>query len=58
MCFRELFLKPDGKLVKAGDIVKDPKLAQTLRRIAADPFTFYNGSLAQDIVDDINEYGR
>ena len=51
-------MKSDGKLVKAGDVVKDAKLAQTLRRIAADPFDCYNGTLAQDIVDDIREYGR
>ncbi|WAR27556.1 GGT1-like protein [Mya arenaria] len=44
-------------LLKEGDTIKMPKLAATLEKIAADPFTFYNGSLAQDIVDDITEQG-
>ena len=51
-------MKSDGSVVEAGDVVKNPKLAQTFRRVAADPFTFYNGSLAQDIIDDITEVGR
>ena len=34
-----------------------PKLANTLQKIAEDPFTFYNGSLANDIVNDIAEEG-
>lgn len=55
--FRELVLKPDGTLMKEGDLLRNPKLGQTLRRIAANPDVFYNGSLAQDIVDDIAEYG-
>ena len=55
--FRELFVKPDGSVVKEGDIIKNTKLAQTLRRISEDPHTFYNGTLAQDIVDDITDHG-
>jgi gamma-glutamyltranspeptidase/glutathione hydrolase/leukotriene-C4 hydrolase len=50
-------VKSDGTLVKQGDLLLNPKLGQTLRRIAEDPNTFYNGSLAQDIVDDIADYG-
>ena len=51
---------PSGDLVllEAGDILKRPKMAVTLEAIAADPETFYKGQLAQDIVDDIKEYGR
>ena len=48
----------NGELLKEGDIIKRPKMAKTLRRIAEDEFTFYNGSLAQDIVKDIAEYGK
>lgn len=51
-------MKEDDELVQEGDIIVNMKLGQTLRRIAADPFTFYTGSLAQDIVDDIAEYGN
>jgi len=58
ICFRELFVKADGNLVEAGDVVTNPKLARTFRRIAENPFAFYNGSLAQDIVDDVKDYGR
>lgn len=54
---RELFVKEDGTLVQEGDLLKNPKLGATLRAIAADPFTFYNGSLAADIVQDLSEYG-
>ena len=51
--------KSDGvTLLKEGDIVKLPKLAATMRQIADDPFTFYNGSLAADIAADIQDAGR
>ena len=53
----ELFVKPNGSLYEEGDLLKNPKLAATLRRIAADPFTYYNGSLAEDIIQDLREYG-
>jgi gamma-glutamyltranspeptidase / glutathione hydrolase / leukotriene-C4 hydrolase len=55
--FRELFVKEDGTLVQEGDLLKNPKLGATLRAIAEDPFTFYNGTLAADIVQDLSEYG-
>ena len=54
---RELFVKKDGSLIQEGDLLKNPKLARTFRRIAEDPTTYYNGSLARDIVDDIADYG-
>ena len=50
-------MKQDGSLVKEGDLLKNPKLARTLRRIAEDPMSFYNGSLAREIIDDINDRG-
>ena len=34
-----------------------PKFARTLERIRDDPDSFYNGSLAQDIVKDIQDGG-
>ncbi|ELT90576.1 hypothetical protein CAPTEDRAFT_2729 [Capitella teleta] len=52
----EIFIKEDGELIQEGDIITNEKLGQTMRRIAQDPMSFYTGSLAQDIVDDIAEY--
>ena len=37
--------------------MKRPRLCETLRKIADDPHTFYNGSLARDIVSDLEERG-
>ena len=54
---RQLVENEDGSLKKKGDVLKNPKIADTLERIADDPFTFYNGSLAEDIVEDIKEQG-
>ena len=49
---------PDGSIAKKGDVIKRPLYAKTLRRIAEEgPATFYNGSLAEDIVKDIQEGG-
>jgi len=55
---RELFVKEDGSLVTQGDLLVNKKLGDTFQRIALNPMTFYTGSLAQDIVDDIQEYGQ
>ena len=37
--------------------MKRPSLCETLRKIANDPHTFYNGSLARDIVSDLEDRG-
>ena len=50
-------MKKDGSLIQEGDLLKNPKLARTFRRIADDPMSYYNGSLAREIVEDIAEYG-
>uniref|UniRef100_A0A671X891 Glutathione hydrolase n=1 Tax=Sparus aurata TaxID=8175 RepID=A0A671X891_SPAAU len=55
---RELFSDQSGNLLKAGDIVKFKKLADTLEVIAekgADGF--YSGRIAQDLISDIQEAG-
>lgn len=39
----------DGKFYQTGDRFRQPELAQTLERIAADPTTFYRGSMAHEI---------
>ncbi len=45
-------------LFAEGDVMRCGKLAVTLQRIADDPGTFYNGSLAQDVIADIAEYSK
>ncbi len=39
----------DGKFYEVGEIFKQPELAATLERIAADPEDFYKGRMAQQI---------
>ena len=46
---RHIFQR-DGDFYKAGEVFKQPKLAQTLRRIAADPDDFYHGKMAAELV--------
>ncbi len=45
---RRIFQR-DGNFYKAGDTFKQPELAETLTRIAADPGSFYHGTLAAQI---------
>ena len=44
--------------VRVGDRMKDTFLGHTLQKIANDSYTFYNGSLATDIVADVLEQGN
>ena len=47
-----------GQVKKLGDIVKNPVLAKTLRTIARDGVeAFYNGSLGDKLVEDIQRKG-
>lgn len=55
--FSDFLKKKDGTWYKTGDKLTNPLLADTLERISNDPNTFYNGTLAQEIVDDITEAG-
>ena len=42
---------PDGKPIQAGDVLKNPAYALTLRSLAADQgHSFYHGPIAEDIV--------
>jgi gamma-glutamyltranspeptidase/glutathione hydrolase len=45
---RHIFQR-DGDFYKSGDTFKQPELADTLTRIAADPSSFYHGKLAAQI---------
>jgi gamma-glutamyltranspeptidase/glutathione hydrolase len=50
------FTKPDGTRYKAGDVLKNPAYAETVRRIAAEgPSAMYEGPIAQAIVDRVRE---
>lgn len=53
-----MFCDSQRKILKENDIVKFPKLADTYQRIAdGGPDVFYNGSMAQSIVEDIQAAG-
>jgi len=47
----------DGKFYETGEIFKQPELARTLKRIAADPGDFYHGKLAAELVADLRKGG-
>src|SRR5579872_180551 len=47
----------DGNFYKAGETFRQPELAQTLRRIAADPSDFYHGSMARQIAAAVQKGG-
>ncbi|XP_072271672.1 glutathione hydrolase 1 proenzyme isoform X2 [Pyxicephalus adspersus] len=53
----EVFCNAQGKVLGQGDIVRMPKLADTLQILADDPETFYTGQLAKQIVKDIQQAG-
>lgn len=50
------FTKPDGTRYKAGDVLKNPAYAETVRQIAAKgPAALLDGPIAQAIVDRVHE---
>jgi gamma-glutamyltranspeptidase/glutathione hydrolase len=53
---RHIFQR-DGRLYKAGEIFRQPLLAATLERIVADPDDFYHGTMAHQLVNDLNKGG-
>ncbi|MDE2182703.1 MAG: gamma-glutamyltransferase [Alphaproteobacteria bacterium] len=51
---KRMFTRPDGALVAEGDVLKNPELANALRRIAnGGAQAFYTGPIAQAIVDKV-----
>jgi gamma-glutamyltranspeptidase/glutathione hydrolase len=46
-----------GQFYKEGETFKQPELARTLQRIAADPEDFYYGKLAHELVADLKKGG-
>ncbi len=53
---RRIFQR-DGNFYKPGDTFRQPELARTLQRIAADPDDFYRGKMAQELVSDLKKGG-
>ncbi len=53
---RHLFQR-DGRPYTAGEIFRQPLLAATLERIAADPADFYHGAMARQLIADLSEGG-
>ncbi|KAL0153478.1 hypothetical protein M9458_051223 [Cirrhinus mrigala] len=54
----EVFCNSDNTILKENDTIRFPQLALTYKRIAEKgPDAFYDGSLTQNIVDDINAAG-
>jgi gamma-glutamyltranspeptidase/glutathione hydrolase len=50
------FSKPDGTRMKAGDVLKNPAYAETLKTLAAEgPKAFYQGRIAADIAARVHE---
>ncbi len=47
----------DGQLYKQGEVFRQPELARTLERIAADPEDFYHGIMAHQLVDELKKGG-
>jgi gamma-glutamyltranspeptidase/glutathione hydrolase len=47
----------DGNLYKEGETFRQPELARTLRRIAADADDFYHGKMARELVDELRKGG-
>ena len=53
---RRIFLR-DGNYYKAGEIFRQPELARTLERIAANPDEFYHGAMARELATAIQKGG-
>ncbi|HMF91468.1 MAG TPA: gamma-glutamyltransferase [Candidatus Angelobacter sp.] len=46
-----------GKLYEAGELFRQPELARTLERIAANPQTFYKGAMARELAAAVHSGG-
>lgn len=47
----------DGNYYKAGEIFRQPELARTLERIAANPDDFYHGAMARELAASVQKGG-
>lgn len=54
----EIFCNKNKTVLREGDILKFPKLAETMEIIAEKgPDAFYNGKIGQDLIKDIKDAG-
>jgi gamma-glutamyltranspeptidase/glutathione hydrolase len=53
---RRIFQR-DGNFYKAGEVFKQPELARTLKRIAANPDDFYHGDMARELAAFVQKGG-
>jgi gamma-glutamyltranspeptidase / glutathione hydrolase len=53
---RRIFQR-NGRFYQAGEVFRQPELAKTLERIAANPDDFYKGAIAQQIAADMRKGG-
>jgi gamma-glutamyltranspeptidase/glutathione hydrolase len=53
---RRIFQR-DGNFYKAGEMLKQPELARTLKRIAANPDDFYHGDMARELAAFVQKGG-
>jgi gamma-glutamyltranspeptidase / glutathione hydrolase len=55
---RRIYIKPDGRTYRVGEILKNPDMGRTLHRIAnAGADDFYKGAIANEIVADMRAHG-
>jgi gamma-glutamyltranspeptidase/glutathione hydrolase len=47
----------DGRAPVTGEVMRFPALGQTMRRIGENPLSFYEGEIAEDIVDTVRALG-
>ncbi len=53
----KIYTKPDGSIYKAGEVLKNPDMARTYRRIAKHGVSdFYEGALANDMIEDMERH--
>jgi gamma-glutamyltranspeptidase/glutathione hydrolase len=53
---RRIFQR-NGNFYREGEVFRQPELAATLQRIAADPDEFYHGRMARELVEDLKAGG-
>jgi gamma-glutamyltranspeptidase / glutathione hydrolase len=52
-----LLFQRNGAYYRGGETFRQPELARTLERIAADPDDFYHGKMARELVEDLKKGG-